>query len=136
MEQDIEKIAKDIVDAAITVHKALGPGLLESAYKLAFAREMELRGYKVQLEVPVRLFYKGVDHGKTYSMDVLINDLVPVEIKASEETPPIHLAQALTYLKLYDRRLGFLLNFNVVLMKDGIRRIVNNWHYANNALHE
>ncbi|WP_262709631.1 GxxExxY protein [Flaviaesturariibacter aridisoli] len=66
-------------------------------------------------------------------MDVLINDLVPVEIKAAEEIASIHLAQTLTYLKLYDRRLGFMLNFNVVLMKEGIRRIVNNWHYQNQA---
>ncbi|TCJ12693.1 GxxExxY protein [Flaviaesturariibacter flavus] len=128
---DIEKIAADIVDAAITVHRALGPGLLESAYKLAFAREMELRGYKVDLEVPINYHYKGADLGKTYAMDVLINDLVPVEIKAADCFAPIHLAQTLTYLKLYDRRLGFLLNFNVVLMKEGIRRIVNNWHYQN-----
>lgn len=134
MERDIEKIAADIVDAAITVHRALGPGLLESAYKLAFAREMELRGYKVQLEVPVHYHYKGVDLGKTYSMDVLIDDLVPVEIKAGEGIAPIHLAQTLTYLKLYDRRLGFMLNFNVILMKEGIRRIVNNWHYQNQLL--
>ncbi|RYY38811.1 MAG: GxxExxY protein [Chitinophagaceae bacterium] len=131
METNIEKIAADIVDAAITVHRALGPGLLESAYKLAFAREMELRGYKVQLEVPVRYYYKGVDLGKTYAMDVLINDLVPVEIKAAEALAPIHLAQTLTYLKLFDRRLGFLLNFNVVLMKEGMRRVVNNWHFQN-----
>jgi GxxExxY protein len=131
MEQDIEKIGKDILDAAITVHKALGPGLLESAYKLALAQELRLRGYDVRLEVIVDMHYKGADLGKIYKIDMLINDLVIVEAKAVQELHPIDQAQLITHLKLYDRRLGYLINFNVVLLKDGFRRIVNNWHYQN-----
>jgi GxxExxY protein len=131
MEQDIEKIGKAILDAALTVHKALGPGLLESAYKIAMAHELTLRGFQVRLEVPVILHFKGVDLGKGYRMDMVVNDLVIVESKAVSALHPIDQAQLITHLRLYDRRLGYLINFNVVLLKDGFKRIVNNWHYQN-----
>ncbi|GAA4330242.1 GxxExxY protein [Flaviaesturariibacter amylovorans] len=131
MEHDIEKIGKAILDAAITVHKALGPGLLESAYKIALEHELTLRGFGVRREVPVQLVYKGVNAGKGFRMDMLVNDLVIVEAKAVQELHPIDLSQLLTHLRLYDRRLGYLINFNVTLFKDGFKRVVNNWHYQN-----
>lgn len=117
-----------VLDAAITVHRELGPGLLESAYELALARELHIRDISFKTQVPVELHYKDASLGKSYVMDLLIEDLIIVEIKSVETLVPIFTAQLITYLKLADKRLGYLINFNVPLLKDGFKRIVHNFN--------
>lgn len=123
----LNEIGAIILDAAITVHKELGPGLLESAYQLALKRELELRGMKVKAKVSVELMYKGVSLGKAYEIDLLVEEEVIVENKSTDGIIPIFTFQVITYLKLYDKNLGYLINFNVPLLKDGFKRIVHNF---------
>jgi len=123
---DIEEVAKQIVDAAIRVHRALGPGLLESAYQQCLAYELRRRGMQVETEVELPIQYEGLRIDAGYRIDMLIEGAVIVENKAVEHVAPIHEAQLLTYLKLRGCQLGFLLNWNVPLMKHGIKRMVNN----------
>ena len=115
-----------ILDSAITVHRYLGPGLLESAYHLALKRELEIRGLFVKSKVPVSLFYKDIDLGKAYEIDLLVENEIIIESKSTEVMHPIYTAQLITYLKLSDKKLGYLINFNVPLLKDGFKRVVNN----------
>lgn len=122
---DIEAVAKDIVDAAIKVHKEFGPGLLESAYQQCLAYELRERGRKVLTEIMLPIVYAGKQIDAGYRLDMLIDDLIIVENKTVETILPIHVAQLLTYLKLKDCKLGFLLNWNVKLMKNGIMRVAN-----------
>ena len=122
---EIEEIAKVIVDAAIKVHRTLGPGLLESAYQQCLAYELRKRGLHVETEVELPLKYEEVQINVGYRIDLLVENQVIVENKTVDELAPIHQAQLLTYLKLRDCRLGFLLNWNVTLMKNGIKRMVN-----------
>ncbi len=112
------------MDACITVHRELGPGLLESAYEVSLKRELELRGLNVKSQVPVHLNYKGVDLGKAYAIDLLVENEIIIEAKATDMMHPVFEAQLITYLKLYGKHLGYLVNFNVTLVKDGFRRIV------------
>lgn len=123
---DIEEIARIIVDAAIKVHRALGPGLLESAYQHCYAYELRKRGLQVDCEVLLPILYDDQQIDAGYRMDMLVEGCIIIENKAVEKLLPIHEAQLLTYLKLRDCRLGFLLNWNVKLMKEGIKRMVNN----------
>ncbi|NOY98326.1 MAG: GxxExxY protein [Chloroflexi bacterium] len=125
MDKQIESVAADIVDAAIKVHRALGPGLLESAYQKCLAYELRKRGRKVRTEVLVPIMYDGQRIDAGYRLDMFVDDLVIIENKTVERIAPIHLAQLLTYLKLKDCQLGFLLNWNVTLMKRGIKRVAN-----------
>ena len=125
--QRLNEIGGIILDAAITVHKELGAGLLESAYQLAFKRELELRGLFVKAKVPVELIYKNVPLGKAYEIDLLVEGEIIIENKSCEGISPIFIAQLITYLKLYNKKLGYLINFNVPLLKDGFKRIVNNF---------
>src|SRR5699024_203701 len=120
------EISKIIIGSAIEVHKKLGPGLLESAYQRCLAYELKQNGLRVRDEVPRPIVYKKVklDHG--YRMDLLVNNKVVVEIKCVEFLTDIHEAQLLTYLKLGDYKLGLLLNFHTTVLKNGIRRMVNN----------
>ena len=122
-----DELSSQILSAAIEVHKALGPGLLESAYEQCLCRELELRDIPfVQLQaVPVE--YKGVRLECGYRLDLCVAGRIIVEVKSVGELLPIHDAQLLTYLKLTNLSVGLLLNFNVPLMKDGIRRIVHNF---------
>ena len=113
-----------ILDAAIIVHKELGPGLLESAYQVALKRELELRNLVVKVRVPVELIYKEIPLGKAYEIDLLVENEIIIENKACDNINPIFHAQVITYLKLYDRKLGYLINFNITLLKDGFKRIV------------
>jgi GxxExxY protein len=122
---EIEQIATAIVDAAVKVHRTLGPGLLESAYQHCLAHELRQRGMRVECEVMQPIQYDGIQVDAGYRLDMLVEGCLVIENKAVEELLPIHEAQLLTYLKLRDCRLGFLLNWNVRLMKDGIRRMVN-----------
>jgi GxxExxY protein len=114
------------VDAAIKVHSALGPGLLESAYQACLAYELRKRGLRVVCEVLLPILYDGQQIDTGYRIDMLVEDCIVIENKVVDQLLPIHAAQLLTYLKLQDCRLGFLLNWNVALMKHGIKRMVNN----------
>ena len=124
---DIEEIGKDIVHCAIKVHKALGPGLLESAYQKCLAYELEQLGHKVQCELLLPIEYGPVQIDAGYRVDMLIDDCVIVENKAVKELHPIDEAQILTYLKMKKLQLGYLLNWNTQLMKYGIVRKLNDY---------
>lgn len=119
-----DRIAKEIVDSAYAVHVALGPGLLESLYEECLAVELEARSFKVRRQVAIPVVYRTVRVDAGYRMDMLVNDLVVVEVKAVEKLIPLHEAQLLTYLKLSRYQLGLLVNFNVPRVRDGIRRVV------------
>lgn len=121
------KLGGIILDASITVHRELGPGLLESAYLLALVNELELRGIRTKTQVPVELFYKNVSLGKSYFIDILVEEQVIIEVKAVENMLPVFEAQLITYLKLSNKTLGYLINFNVPRVKDGFKRIVYNF---------
>jgi GxxExxY protein len=121
---EIERVAREIVDAAFKIHMKTGPGLLESAYQTLMIYELTKRGLVVEKEVPVPLVYEEVQLDAGYRLDLLVNSCVIVEIKAVERLHPIHEAQVITYLKLLNKRLGILINFNVKLIKDGIKRVV------------
>jgi GxxExxY protein len=125
--EELNRIGGIILDSAIAVHKELGPGLLESAYQISLKRELEIRGLFVRARVPVELVYKDEPLGKAYEIDLLVEDEIIIEIKSTEGISPIFTAQIITYLKLYDKKLGYLINFNSVLLKDGFKRIVNNF---------
>ena len=122
---EVERIATAIVDACLVVHKRFGPGLLESVYKACLAAELRKRGFTVLREVIVPIHYDGVELEEGFRIDLLVNDLVIVEAKSVEKMIPLFDAQLLTHLKLTNNGLGFLVNFNVVLIKDGIKRIIN-----------
>ena len=122
MTRDIEELATLIVDAAIKVQRALGPGLLESAYQQCLAHELRTRGLHVETEVAQPVMYDGERIDVGYRLGMLVENAIIIENKTVEEIAPIHEAQLLTYLKLRQCRLGFLLNWNVELMKHGIRR--------------
>jgi GxxExxY protein len=122
--EKLNEIGGIILDASISVHRELGAGLLESAYEISLKRELELRGLNVRAQVPVHLSYKGEDLGKAYVIDLLIENEIIIEVKAVEIMIPVFEAQIITYLKLHNKSLGYLINFNVTLLKDGFRRIV------------
>ncbi len=122
---EIEAIAKILIDAIIYVHRILGPGLLESAYQACLAHELQKRGIQLQCEVMLPVRYDGVTIDAGYRIDMLIEGVIIIENKAVQDLLPIHEAQLITYLKLSGLKLGFLLNWNVRLMKEGINRRVN-----------
>lgn len=119
------RIAREVVDAAIQVHRTLGPGLLESVYEAALTIELSQRGLEVVRQFRITVNYRGVELGEGYRADMLISGKVLLELKSVERVLPVHKKQLLTYLRLSNCRLGLLLNFGEVLMKDGITRIVN-----------
>ena len=118
-------VSQAVIGAAIEVHRQLGPGLLESVYGVALCRELWLRRLKVQRQLPVRLIYKGAELDSQVRIDLLVESCVVVEVKATDGLAPIHRAQLLTYLKLTGHPVGLLLNFNVELLKHGVRRLLN-----------
>lgn len=120
----VNVLTRDIIGAAIEVHRHLGPGLLESAYLQCLTRELFLREVPFKREWPLPLEYKGVRLGCSYRLDLLVSDAVVVEIKSVEALTPIHDAQLLTYLKLGGWKVGLLINFNVEVLKTGIHRKV------------
>ncbi len=121
---DINRLTEAIIGAAIEVHRALGPGLLESAYKECLCRELDLQGIPFERQRPLPVEYKGLRLDCGYRLDLLVSNQVVVEIKAVENLLPIHEAQLLTYLKLGGWQVGLLINFNVPVLKQGIRRLV------------
>ena len=126
MVTDEDKISNQIIGAAIEVHRALGPGLLESAYEECLCREFLLKNIPFERQAGVPVVYKGVSLDCGYRLDIVVAGLVIIELKTIKRFEPIHDAQLLTYLKLTKLKLGVLLNFNVPIMKHGIKRIVNN----------
>lgn len=120
------QIAKIIVDAAYRIHVKLGPGLLESVYESVLAYELRKRGLHAVRQKPIPLVYDDIHFDEGFRADLIANDLVLVEIKSVEAIHPVHVKQLVTYLRLADRRLGLLINFGEALIKDGIKRIVNN----------
>jgi GxxExxY protein len=123
----IDEIAADVLDAAFKVHQELGPGLLESAYEACLAHELTKRGVTVEKQKAQPVFYDGITIDVGYRMDLLVNDCVVIELKAVEQIIPIHQAQLMTYLKLSNKPLGFLINFNTTYFKSSIKRIANNY---------
>jgi GxxExxY protein len=125
--QAIEYYAKQIVDAGFRIHKELGPGLLESVYLFCYMEELKIRGIKAEQEVFLPLYYRGNKLNKDFRIDILVENEIIIEIKAVEILLPVHIAQLISYLKLSEKRLGFLINFNVPVYKEGIHRYVNNY---------
>lgn len=123
----INWITERIIGAAIDVHKQLGPGLLESAYEECLNYELIGQGLSTARQQPLPVVYKEIKLDCGYRIDLIVEDRVIVELKAVERLLPVHEAQLLTYLKLLDRRAGLLINFNVSLLRQGIRRVVNNF---------
>ncbi|MCK6623026.1 MAG: GxxExxY protein [Calditrichaceae bacterium] len=125
--EDRNRLSGIVLDASIEVHKQLGPGLLESVYEACLCKELDLRNinYKRQLSLPVN--YKGFEINLDYRIDILVDNEIIVELKAAETLLPVHHAQLLTYLKLTDKRLGLLINFNVPRLVDGFKRVVNGY---------
>lgn len=120
------QISSKIIGAAIEVHKQLGPGLLESTYETCLAFELRNLGFKVERQLSLPVIYKDVKLDAGYRIDLIINDKVIIEVKSVDDLAPIHTAQLLTYLRLKEVKLGLLINFNSVVVKNGIRRVVNN----------
>ena len=124
-EKDYNNLTSKIIDAAIEVHKELGPGLLESVYEVCFVSVLQSKGLSVGRQVILPVHFKGEKLDKDFVIDILINDLIVLELKSVEVILPIHEAQLVTYLKLSNKKLGLLINFNVPLLKEGIRRRIN-----------
>ncbi len=125
MNDELERIATDVVDAAVKLHMALGPGLLESVYAVILEKKLVERGYFVEREKPIPVIYEGLHFELGFRADLVINGCFIVELKSVEKLAPVHAKQLLTYLKLTDYRLGMLLNFGEEVMKNGIKRVAN-----------
>ncbi len=124
--KDIEAIAAHVVDAGFKLHKALGPGLLESAYELILCERLRADGFRVDRQVPINITYDDISIEKAFVIDLLVEDQLVLELKSVEQTHPVHSKQVLTYLKLTGLSLGFVMNFGAATFKDGIRRVVVN----------
>jgi GxxExxY protein len=124
---EMSALTEKVIGCAIEVHRNLGPGLLESTYRKCLAYELNQAGLRVEIERPLPVHYKGIELDCGYRLDLVVEEQLILEIKAIDMLLPIHDAQLLTYLKLTDRQVGLLLNFNVRQMKDGIKRLVNRY---------
>jgi GxxExxY protein len=123
---DINDLTHDIIGGAIHVHRQLGgPGLLESAYSVCLGVELQSRGHAVERNVPVPLVYRGIRVEAAYWIDIFVDNRVIIELKSVEKLHAVHVAQMLTYLRLTNRRVGLLINFNEQVLKDGIKRVIN-----------
>lgn len=120
------ELSYKIIGCAMDIHKAIGPGLLESAYENALAYDLREMGFNVKQQVPMPFIYKGIKQDVGYRLDLLVENKVIIEIKSLETLAPVHYAQTLTYLKLSNLKLALLINFNCKILKDNIRRLVNN----------
>ena len=120
------EISHKVIGCAIELHKALGPGLLESVYETALAYDLREAGFDVKTQMPMPFIYKEVKQDVGYRLDLLVENKVIIEVKSIENLAPVHFAQTLTYLKLADKKLALLINFNTKILKDGIHRMVNN----------
>ena len=124
---ELERIGAKIVDAAFHVHKELGPGLLESVYEYCLIEELKSRNLTVNSQMRLPIIYKGKRLNKEFVIDVLVENMIIIELKAVEIILPVHEVQLLTYMKLADKKLGYLINFNVPLIKNGIKRKINGY---------
>lgn len=122
--QELNALTQKIIGAAIDLHKTFGPGLLEKTYELLLFHELKLMGLKVEKQKPISIVYKGLTLDEIYFMDLLVEDTVILEIKSVDRILKLHEAQALTYARLAEKPLALVLNFNTVLMKNGIKRII------------
>jgi GxxExxY protein len=122
---EVEQLAKLVVDAVFAVHMELGPGLLESAYEACLSHDLRLRGVNHQVQLPVPLAYKGILIEVGYRADMVVEEKLLIELKAVDQLLPVHTAQVITYLRLKKFPLGLLVNFNEVLIKHGIHRVLN-----------
>jgi len=122
--KETEEIASKIIDAAIAVHRTLGPGLLEKVYEVCLCHELVKRGLSIQRQVNVPIVYDGLSFEEGYRIDILVEDQIIIELKAAENYNPVWKAQILSYLKVTGKRLGLLINFNVPLLKDGVQRVI------------
>lgn len=127
---DREQIIKTILDSSFQVHTELGPGLLESSYEACLAHELMSKGLNVQVQKPLPLVYQQVKLEIGYRIDVIVENEIIVEIKSVEALNDLHLAQILTYLKLSNKKIGLLINFNVKSLKEGIQRVINKYYVA------
>jgi GxxExxY protein len=127
-------ITPQIIGAAITVHRALGPGLLESAYEACLAHELELRSFRVERQKPVPLIYDTIKLDCGFRADLVVNGKVVLDLKCKEALHPVDEAQLLSHLRLLDLPIGLLINFHFVLLRDGIRRMVNNYREENEVV--
>lgn len=118
------EISHAVIKCAMKVHSSLGPGLLESTYEACLAHELRSAGFKVETQLALPVIYDGVELEIGYRIDMMVNDLVIVELKSIEEISRVHIAQVISYLKLSKRKLGLIINFNVLHLKDGIKRLV------------
>jgi len=123
----VNEITEKVIGAAIEVHRVLGPGLLESAYEECLAKELDLVGIRYDREKPLPVIYKGVKLDCGYRIDFFVENQVVIELKSVDAITPIFVAQVLSYLRLLDRQVGLLINFNVPVLRDGVRRVVNNY---------
>ncbi len=121
---ELDRIAKAIVDAAFAVHKALGPGLLENIYEVCLCHELSKRKLKFQRQVTIPIVYDGIRFDEALRLDILVEEQIICELKAVDTLLPVHQAQLLSQMKLAHKRLGFLINFNVPRIKDGIERLI------------
>lgn len=124
MNENVDELTENIIGAAIEVHRVLGPGLLESAYEACLCRELSVRKLHFQKQVTLPVQYKGLQLEAGYRLDLLVEDKDVVEIKSVDELLPVHQAQLLTYLRLSHKRIGLLINFNVPLLKRGLKRMI------------
>lgn len=127
LNEKTEQLAKEIVDSCFTVHRELGPGLLENIYEVCMIEELKYRNFNCNSQVEIPIIYKGIDTGKTLKLDLLVENDIILELKSVERIIPVYQAQLLTYLKLTNKRLGFLVNFNVSVIKHGIKRVILWW---------
>ena len=125
--RDIDRISGDVIDLAIRLHKALGPGLLESVYETVLAAKLEEVGYQVARQRPIDIEFEGFRFEGAFRADIIINNQLIVEIKSLEKLNPVHAKQLLTYLRLTKQPVGLLINFGGVTLKEGIKRLVNNY---------
>lgn len=119
------ELSEKIIGLAIKVHSALGTGLLESAYEKALVFELSRNGYKAEVQKSISINYEGIIIDEGYRADIVVNDIVLVELKSVKQIEDIHLKQLLTYIRLSNKKLGLLINFNEILLKNGIRRVIN-----------
>jgi GxxExxY protein len=124
MAMNEHELSHEIIKAGLKVHSALGPGLLESTYKACLAYELRKAGFRVDVELKLPIIYEEVKLEVGYRLDLLVNDLVIIELKSVEEINRVHMAQAISYLKLSKKKLCLIMNFNVLHLKDGIKRVV------------
>jgi GxxExxY protein len=124
---ELNRLSKEILSAAFSVHREMGPGLLETVYEYCLTKELIYRKVNAQNQVFLPLYYKGEKLNKDFRIDILVQNQIIIEVKALETVLPVHEAQIISYLKLSNLKLGFLINFNVPLLKEGFRRYVNNF---------